>query len=131
MFEADDNQVIHVTRGNVGALKIKAEYEDGDDYIFNAGDVLRLKVFSKGNCEDVVLQKTVEVLDDGYTSVNICFRHGETKIGEPISKPFDYWYEVELNPDTEPMTIIGYDKNGPKIFKLYPEGGERNGDING
>lgn len=34
----------------------------------------------------------------------------------------DYWYEVELNPETEAQTIIGYDEDGPKIFRLYPEG---------
>lgn len=42
-----------------------------------------------------------------------------------VNKPTDFWYEVELNPDTAPQTIIGYDKEtGAKIFRLYPEGGD-------
>ena len=51
------------------------------------------------------------------------FLHGaETKFGEVINKPVDYWYEVELNPETKPQTIIGYDEDGAKVFKLFPEG---------
>jgi hypothetical protein len=46
----------------------------------------------------------------------------DTKIGKKVNKPVDYWYEVELNPDTYPQTIVGYDEDGAKIFKLYPEG---------
>ena len=54
--------------------------------------------------------------------VEIYLTEEDTKIGEVISKPKDYWYEVELNPDEEPQTIIGYDEDGAKIFKLFPEG---------
>lgn len=50
----------------------------------------------------------------------------ETKIGEYISKPKEYWYEIELNPETYPQTIIGYDEDGPKVLILYPEGGDYN-----
>ena len=46
----------------------------------------------------------------------------ETKFGELIHKPKDYWYEVELNPMTTPQTVIGYDEDGAKVFRLFPEG---------
>ena len=44
-----------------------------------------------------------------------------------INKPVDYWYEVELNPDTSSaITILGYKKKtGPRILSLTPEGGNR------
>ena len=29
-----------------------------------------------------------------------------------------FWYEIELN---EEITLIGYDKDGPKLLILYPE----------
>jgi hypothetical protein len=56
--------------------------------------------------------------------VTITLTGEDTKLGNPISKPEDYWYEVELNPLTAPQTIIGYDEKGPKVLRLYPEGGE-------
>ena len=59
-------------------------------------------------------------------SVRIRLRREDTKIGDIIHKPVKYWYEVELNPDTEPQTIVGYDDDGPKIFTLYPEGADEN-----
>ena len=48
----------------------------------------------------------------------------DTKIGEIISKHKDYWYEIVLNPDTVPQTIIGYDEDGAKVFRLFPESNE-------
>jgi hypothetical protein len=48
----------------------------------------------------------------------------DTKFEDLISKPKDYWYEVELNPDAHPQTIIGYGEDGPVLFKLFPEGAE-------
>lgn len=56
----------------------------------------------------------------------------ETRIGEVISKPTIYWYDVELNPDSpEAQTIIGYTvEDGPKTITLTPESG-KGGVING
>ena len=111
---------IHITRGDTALFRITAE-ENGENHVFVPGDVVRLKVFQKKNCEDVALQKDVAVTNATET-VEIELTGEETKIGEVISKPVDYWYEVELNPDTKPQTIMGYDEAGPKVFKLYPEG---------
>jgi hypothetical protein len=58
--------------------------------------------------------------------VEIFLGEEDTKIGEVISKPKDYWYEVELNPFDHPQTIIGYDEDGAKVFKLFPEGDDIN-----
>ena len=130
MFEVDEEKTIHVTRGNVGSIEIGAEDENGEEYVFKVGDVIRFKVLRKNNCNVVELEKNITVNEEGKTRVNISFTKEETKIGELISKYKDYWYEVELNPETEPKTIIGYDKDGAKIFRLYPEGGDKNGDTN-
>lgn len=93
----------------------------GETYTFRAGDVVRFKVFGKKDCENVVLEKSVTVSED-TEQVEIFLDGDDTKFGEVISKPTDFWYEVELNPDTKPQTIIGYDEEGAKIFKLFPEG---------
>lgn len=122
MFLINDDMSIYVTRGDSVFFTVRAE-ENGEQYIFRVGDVLRFKAFSKKDCEDVVLSKDFPVEAD-TTSVNIILTKQDTKIREVISKPKDYWYEVELNPFTNPQTIIGYDDDGAKVFKLFPEGAD-------
>lgn len=121
MFEIDERSVIHVTRGDVGAIVISAPISEYTNHTFKAGDVLRLKVFEKNRCDNIVLKKDVSV-DEDTEFVDMFLSRHDTKIGSLISKPVDYWYEVELNPETAPQTIIGYDKSGPKVLRLYPEG---------
>lgn len=90
-------------------------------YMFQPGDVVRFSVFRKKDCSDVVLRKDFPV-EAATDQVSIILTGEETKIGSVISKPVDYWYEVELNPETCPQTIVGYDQDGAKVFRLYPEG---------
>jgi lysophospholipase L1-like esterase len=120
MFTLNDDLSIYATRGDTVFFAVSAE-NNGVAYMFQPGDVLRIKVFEKKNCENVVLQKDFPVKEE-RESVDIFLSEQDTKIGEVISKPRDYWYEIELNPYTEPQTIIGYSEDGPAIFKLYPEG---------
>ena len=123
MFTIDNSKTIHITRGDVGVIEVSANTSDSEQYMFKPGDVVRLRVFTKNNHGDVILMRDVEV-DSESATVDIPLETIDTKIGEIINKPVDYWYEVELNPDTYPQTIIGYDNIGPKIFRLYPEGGD-------
>lgn len=120
MFIVNDDNSIYVTRGDIVVLGITAEY-DGKPYIFKAGDLLRIKVFGKKDCENVVLQKDFPI-PTATDTVEIFLDENDTKIGGVISKPVDYWYEVELNPLSDPQTIIGYDDEGTKVFRLFPEG---------
>lgn len=124
MFYIDEDLTIHITRGDAAEIFVSATI-DGEAFEFSQGDVIRLKVFGKKNCDNIVLQKDVEVTEP-LNTVGISLEKEDTTIGAVISKPVDYWYEVEVNPDTYPHTIIGYDENGAKIFKLYPEGGVAN-----
>lgn len=121
MFALNDDMSIYATRGDIVFFSVSAAEEDGSSYVFQAGDVVRIKVYGKKNAENVVLQKDFPVTE-ATESVEICLTKEDTKIGNAISKPTDYWYEVELNPLSEPQTIIGYDKDGAKVFKLFPEG---------
>lgn len=120
MFTINEDNSIYVTRGDICAFSVTAD-KDGENYIFKAGDVLRIKVYGKKDAETVVLQKDFPVTRE-TESVDILLTEQDTKIGEVISKPKDYWYEVELNPLTNPQTIIGYDEEGARLFKLFPEG---------
>lgn len=122
MFVVNDDMSMYVTRGDAVAFNVKASLAD-TDYTFRVGDVVRFKVFAKKDCSNVVLKKDVRVTKE-TTTVQMFLDDNETKFGEIISKPVDYWYEVELNPDTNAQTIIGYDDNGAKVFRVFPEGGE-------
>lgn len=121
MFNINEDLSINITRGDAAVFSVGA-YIGETEYTFKEGDVVRFKVFEKKDCADVVLRKDITV-SEATSRVQIALDSDETKIGGVISKPTEYWYEVELNPDTYPQTIIGYDENGAKLFTLYPEGG--------
>ena len=122
MFRINEDGSIYVTRGDIVAFTVTAK-DNGKNHKFQPGDVLRIKVFGKKDAETVVLQKDFPVLSV-TEKVEIYLTEDETRIGEVISKPKDYWYEVELNPYDNPQTIIGYDEDGAKVFRLFPEGDE-------
>lgn len=121
MFIIDSSKTIHLTRGDIANLSVSATDSDNTSYTFKQGDIVRLMVFKKRAVDDVVLSKSVEVTEE-TTTVDISLTTDDTRIGEVIHKPVDYWYEIELNPETTPQTIIGYDDDGAKTLRLYPEG---------
>ena len=123
MFTIDSDSTIHITRGDIGVIEVNAMTSETEPYVFQPGDVVRLKVFTKKRHDLVVLMKDVHV-DAEVEMVSIPLFKSDTTLGEIINKPNEYWYEIELNPDTNSQTIVGYDLKGPKIFKLYPEGGD-------
>lgn len=125
MLKVENDMTINVTRGDSGEIVIRAfdkiDNEGEKLYEFQQGELIRLKVFEKKACENVVLQKDFPI-EETTESVSIFLTEEDTRIGEIISKPVDYWYEIELNPESNPQTIVGYDEDGAKIFRLYPEG---------
>lgn len=122
MFRINEDKSIYLTRGDHISFALTAN-DNGELHTFRTGDLVRFKVFEKKACNCVMMQKDFRVESDTQ-EVRIVLEDEDTKIGEEISKPTDYWYEVELNPETQPQTIICYDEDGPKVFRLYPEGGD-------
>ena len=123
MFVILSDKTICLTRGDVASIVVSANLQDGQAYTFTPGDIVRFRVFKKKDCGCVVILKDVPVTE-ATEAVTIRLTKADTTIGDIISRPVDYWYEVEVNPDTEPQTIIGYDEAGEKVFRLYPEGSE-------
>ena len=115
---------ININRGDVGNIKVTATYEDGTAYTFQVNDVVRLGIFTSGNYDDVILEKDVTVQSQ-TPYVIIPLTSANTTIGEIINNPVPYYYEIQLNPDTNPHTLVGHDENGAKIFMLYPEGAKQ------
>ena len=122
MFQISDDNSIGVTRGDICFFRVEA-LEEGQPYRFRPGDVLRIKVYERKNAASVVLQKDFPVEKDGLF-VSVFLEGADTRIGAVISRAVTYWYELELNPDTAPQTIVGFDSEGPKLFVLYPEGAD-------
>lgn len=120
MFKIQEDLSIYATRGDIVFFDVGAK-DDGEVYVFQPGDLLRIKVFEKKACNCVVMQKDFPVTAE-TEKVSIFLSESDTRIGDIISKPVDYWYEIELNPSSNPQTIIGYDEEGAKVFKLFPEG---------
>lgn len=121
-----EGTTIHLTRGDVGSICVSAKTPTGDAYTFVAGDVVRFQVMKKKQCNEIVIKKTVTISKE-TESVTIDLTSADTRVGKIISEKEKYWYEVELNPDTNPQTIIGYDEHGAKELVLYPEGDDSNG----
>ena len=121
MLKINADLSIYLTRGDVAVLETGASNNEQEPYMFKTGDIVRFTVVERGDYESVVFSKDV-VVENETPTVDICLTGDETKLGEPINKPKDYWYEIELNPDIAPQTLIGHDNSGPKIFRLFPEG---------
>lgn len=121
MFDITEGKQINITRGDIGAFSLHV-MDGNEHYVFQPGDLVRLTVTEKKNTANVVLKKDFPVAEEAE-SVDIYISGDDSAIGNLINKPTDYWYEIELNPDTEPQTIIGYDEDGPKVLRIYPEGG--------
>lgn len=121
MFKIDsDTKQVNLTRGNIAPFRIIALNEDKTRYQFKENDKVTLSIYEKKNLENLKLTKSVIVTTPGEY-VDLTLTSAETKLDGLINKPVDYWYEVELNDE---QTIIGYDEEGPKIFRLYPEGSD-------
>lgn len=119
MFVINNDLTIDCTRGDAGDFSVGAIIGDAN-YMFRVGDIVRFSVCAKKDYSTVVLQKDVEVTEE-TESVEFHLDSDETKFGGVINKPTEYWYTVELNPDTNCQTIIGHNKEGARVFMLYPE----------
>lgn len=122
MFVVNDDLSIYATRGDTVFFNVSA-HDHGYPYMFQPGDIVRMAIYGKKDAETCVMQKDFPV-EEVTETVFVYLEEQDTKIGESISKHKDYWYEVVLNPDTIPQTIIGYDEDGAKIFRLFPESEE-------
>ena len=116
------NNEIRINRGDKGNIpfQIPLNEEGTELYQFQAGDKVTFGVYKKkGFDECALILKEVEITEVTDTCM-IPLTSEDTKIGELINEPKEYWYEISLNGDE---TVVGYDdEDGEKIFLLFPEG---------
>ena len=120
-----DTKTISINRGDSATLSITANM-GSEPFTFLNGDVIYFKVTEKGNENNVVLFKQVAVEEEAQ-SVNVSIDDNDTRFGEIINKPVNYWYEVSVIRNGKTQTLIGYDDDGAKLFVLLPEAGDING----
>lgn len=122
MYKIDEvRKTISITRGDALTIpiRIKTSSDPITYHTFSVGDVIDFSVYGKKKLnEPPVIQKSVEVTEETDT-VYILLDPSDTRIGDCLNVPVEYWYEIELN---NIQTILGYDESGAKLFILYPEG---------
>lgn len=122
MFVINEDKSIYANRGDIVFFSVSAK-DNGVPYNFQPGDIVRISIYGKKDAESCFMQKDFPV-SEVTDKVAVYLSEEDTKLEEIISKHKDYWYEVVLNPDTAPQTIIGYDEDGAKVFRLFPESAE-------
>lgn len=114
-----DGTTIKINRGDILTLTLEVKYDNGETYTFQNGDKVVFSIYNKNELDkNAVVLKEFNVSETSE-SLTITLSSEETKIGNLINKPIEYWYEVELN---NQYTIIGYDEDGAKVLQLFPEG---------
>ena len=117
MYKIDSDKNIHVTRGNRATIRLKAK----NDETFKVDDVIKFSIVERKDYDNVIFQKRF-VCSQESSTFDITLTSEDLKIGDIISKPVKYWYEIEYN---GVVTPIGYDDIGAKLFVLYPEAPEK------
>lgn len=124
MFTIEKDGTINVTRGDILYFDTSAQDKETKvPYIFQPGDIVRMAVYGKKDCKNVVMQKDF-LVELPTEKVAIFLDKENTTFGDIINKPTVYWYEIVLNPEEKPQTFVAYDEEGARIFRLYPEGAE-------
>ena len=114
-----DGTTIKINRGDILNFDLSLTSSTGDPYTFKDGDLIVFSVYNKNKMNEKALLLKEITVSGSQASVEIACTKEETKIGDLINKPVEYWYEIELNNE---HTVIGYDEDGAKILMLYPEG---------
>ncbi len=112
----NENKSIEINRGDAGTIKLTNK--NGN---FNVGDIIKFSIVEKKKYNNLIFQKEYTVAESSATFY-LSLTSEDTKIGDIISKPVTYWYEIEYNGN---QTLIGYDDSGAKEFILYPEAPEK------
>ena len=116
MFEVE-NDTLHVSRATSGVIEFGIP-----GYEFKVGDTIELRIYEKKGLDKEPVKTIEKIVEEAGPTIDIELTCKDTDIGEPANKTVEYWYEIELN---DKQTVVGYDKDGPKIFNLYPKGVEK------
>ena len=108
-YDSEDKS-LSINRGDRGTIRLKLK----DNKTFSVGDKIKFSIVNRRDYNDVVFQKEYTVTTEGNT-FDLLLTKEDTTIGDIISKPVTYNYEIEYNGN---RTLLGYDEEGGKPFML-------------
>ena len=118
-IDSEDKTTIKCTRGDKGSITVRKKIDENSYEPFYKDDKVIFSVKNNFGDSEVVLRKEIKVTED-TDSVTFSFTKDDTTIGDLISSPQRYQYDISINED---ITILGFDDiTGAKYFILYPEG---------
>lgn len=112
MFFNKEDKTIEINRGEESSLRLINKKGN-----FVVGDKLKLSIVEKGNYNNVLFQKEVEVTEESKYFF-FPFECDDTRFVDIISDEEIFWYELKFN-DSKPL--IAYDSTKGKKFIIYPE----------
>ena len=127
MLRIENENEIHINRGDTGNFDFIIPLNNNKRYMFNVGDKLTFDVYEKKGFDKCSLLHKEIVLDKAQDVVTFELTAEDTTIGDLINKTVDYWYEVQYFSQDGKIcdTVLGYDEDGEKLLVLYPEGSNK------
>ena len=127
MIDIDqDDLTISINRGDTAIINIVIPLDNGDNYVFQPGDEISLRIYEKNGYDKLCIIKKTKTVTTETETAQIQLSEGDTLIlvPEPQNQKVIFWYDISLNED---KTIIGYDEDGVKKFIVNPaKGGNEN-----
>ena len=112
-----DNKEISLSKGDKGVIQFDMT-QDGEPVILDGTDKITMAIYEEENLDKDPL-KVIEAeinLDENIAEIPI--NEATTDFVPEDNMPFNYWYQIEWAGNV----VIGYDKEGPKTFRVYPQG---------
>lgn len=116
-IDEKDNNHLYTTRGDTLVFNLQIFDYNNEIYTFNENDVVTFAIYKNLKQPAFVLQNFNAT--EGEDTIRIEVDSEDMKIGELISNPRNYYYELTLNGVS---TVQGYAPGKRSILTLLPEG---------
>lgn len=116
-IDEKDNNHLYITRGDTLVFDLQICDYNNEIYTFNENDVVTFAIYKNLKQPAFVLQDFYA--ESGEDTIRIEIDSEDMKIGDLISSPKTYYYELTLNGVS---TIQGYAPGKRSILTLLPEG---------
>lgn len=116
-IDEKDNNHLYITRGDTLLFDLQIFDYDNEIYTFGKNDVVTFAIYKNLKQPAFVLQDFDAV--EGEDTIRIEIDSEDMKIGDLISNPRNYYYEITLNGVS---TIQGYAPGKRSVLTLLPEG---------
>lgn len=116
-IDEKDNNHLYITRGDTLVFDLQIFDYDNKVYTFGEDDVITFAIYKNLKQPAFVLKDFMA--ENGEDTIRIEVDSEDMKIGELISSPRNYYYEIILNGVS---TVQGYAPGKRSTLTLLPEG---------